>query len=225
MQEVAFANPDIEVVGIDLSHSMIEYATAQARVQGLDNARFEIMDMTGPLDFPDGYFDLINARLIAFLTPATWPKFLSECLRVIRPGGIYRETETEFSISNSKALERLEAIFKRALWAAGKSFSPEGLHMGITPMLGQLLRDAGCQNTGLQVHAIDYSAGTSYYEGFCHDWRASYKLTQPFFVRTKVATQEELDQLYEQMVLDTLSDNFRAVYLLLTSWGEKSGAR
>lgn len=66
---MAFAYPDIEVVGIDISQQMIEYARAQARVQGLDNAYFHVMDATQPLDFPDSSFDLINGRTLAFLPP------------------------------------------------------------------------------------------------------------------------------------------------------------
>src|SRR5437588_5676239 len=41
--DVAYTYPDKEVVGIDISQTMINYARARARVQGLDNASFRVM--------------------------------------------------------------------------------------------------------------------------------------------------------------------------------------
>src|SRR2546421_12759657 len=60
--EVASTYPNIEVVGIDVSRAMIGYANTQARVQGLDNASFQVMDIQKPLNIPDGSFELVNAR-------------------------------------------------------------------------------------------------------------------------------------------------------------------
>src|SRR6266566_8486846 len=42
--DVAFEYPEIEVMGIDLSRTMVEYARARAGARGLDNARFCVMD-------------------------------------------------------------------------------------------------------------------------------------------------------------------------------------
>src|SRR5579859_2108688 len=40
--EVAFALPEIEVIGFDISQAMIDYARTRARVQGLHNASFQV---------------------------------------------------------------------------------------------------------------------------------------------------------------------------------------
>jgi SAM-dependent methyltransferase len=50
VQEVAFAYPQIEVTGMDVSQSMIAYATMQAKVQGLENAHFTVGDLLEPLN-------------------------------------------------------------------------------------------------------------------------------------------------------------------------------
>src|SRR5581483_4813107 len=72
--EMAFVYPHLEVVGIDKSRSMIDCARAQAYVQNLENAFFEVMDVTQPLQFPDDCFDIVNARFISsFLTIDDWP--------------------------------------------------------------------------------------------------------------------------------------------------------
>src|SRR6266478_487898 len=92
--DVAYAYPQINVVGIDISQGMIEYARAQAKVQLLDNASFINMDALKPLQFLDHSFDLVNTRLICpFMLTTAWPSLLQECMRITRPGGIARLTE------------------------------------------------------------------------------------------------------------------------------------
>ncbi len=121
--EVAFTYPKIEVVGVDVSRAMIDYANAQVRVQGLNNASFQVMDIQKPLDFPDGSFDLVNARFINFLPAAAWPRLMQELRRITRPGGVIRLTESEWwYFTNSPALENLNAMIIRALKLQGESF-------------------------------------------------------------------------------------------------------
>jgi SAM-dependent methyltransferase len=221
--EVAFTHPKIGVVGIDVSRAMIDYANAQVRVQGLDNASFQVMDIQKPLDFPDGSFDLVNARFINFLPAAAWPRLMQELRRITRPGGVIRLTESEWwYFTNSPALENLNAMIIRALKLQGESFSQSGRFTGVLPMLGRFLLDAGCVNVNYRSHVIDYSYGTEAYEGFRHDAAIVFKLFQPFIVRMGVATQEEVNQLYEQMQLEMMKDDFRGLMLPLTAWGERS---
>ncbi len=72
--EVAYAYPDKQVVGIDVDEGMISYATELARAARLDNVSFRVMNAIEPLDFPDAYFDLVNARfMVGFLPTTLWP--------------------------------------------------------------------------------------------------------------------------------------------------------
>src|SRR5579872_5017801 len=66
-RDVALQYPQIKVTGVDISNIMIEYAQAHASVGKIPNVSFEVMDITKPLDLPNNSFDLVNARLIAFL--------------------------------------------------------------------------------------------------------------------------------------------------------------
>jgi ubiquinone/menaquinone biosynthesis C-methylase UbiE len=221
--EVASTYPEIEIVGVDVSRAMIAYANAQARVQGLDKASFQVMDIQKPLNFPDGSFDLVNARFINFLPAAAWPGLMREFGRITRPGGVIRLTESEWwYFTNSPTLENLNAMIIRALQLQGESFSRSGRFTGVLPMLGRFLLDAGCVSVNYRSHVIDYSYGTEAYEGFRHDAGIVFKLFQPFIVRMGVATQEEVKQLYEQMQLEMGKDDFRGLMLPLTAWGEKS---
>jgi len=221
--EVAFTYPEIEVVGFDISRAMVDYARASARVQGLDNAEFLVMDMQKPLEFPDESFDLVNARFINFLPTATWPKLMQEFKRITRPGGAIRLTESEWwYFTSSPALENLNAMIIRALKLQGASFTESGRFTGVLPMLGRFLLDAGCASVNYKSHVIDFSFGTEAHEGFRRDADAVFQLFQPFIVRMGVATQEEVNHLYQRMQLEMLKEDFRGLMLPLTAWGEKS---
>jgi SAM-dependent methyltransferase len=60
---VAYALPDAEVAGVDISKTMIDYARARATSQGIANASFERMNIAEGLDFSDNTFDLMYAHL------------------------------------------------------------------------------------------------------------------------------------------------------------------
>jgi len=85
VREVAKRFPESQVVSIDLSERMVDYAAIQS--EHLNTVQFQVMDATAPLDFPDGSFDLVNARLVfGFLDQQSWPRLLSEGARVLRAG-------------------------------------------------------------------------------------------------------------------------------------------
>ena len=89
-------------------------------------------------------------------------------------------------------------------------------------MLGSFLLDAGCITINYQPHVIDYSFGTTAYQGFRQDAAVVFKSFQPFIVRMGVASQKELDLLYEQMTLEMMQEGFRGLMLPLTAWGVKA---
>src|SRR5262249_48084099 len=151
------------------------------------------------------------ARFIGFFPKKVWLPLLQECRRITRPGGIIRLTEIEMGIcgiTNSPALEQLNAFGTQALHHSGHGFSPDGRNMGTTPLLARLLREAGYQRLQQQAHVMDYSAGAEAYEGIYQNNMVAFKLIQPFLVQTGVTTQEQVDQIYEQMLLEMRSPDF-----------------
>jgi ubiquinone/menaquinone biosynthesis C-methylase UbiE len=221
--DVAHAYSKVQVTGIDMSKLMIKYARAQAKVQWLNNASFKVMNALKPLDFPDGSFDLVNARSIFGFMPTTaWPRLLQECMRIVRPGRVMRLTEFDtYGISNSPACEKINELGLRAFKLAGQSFSPDARSLGITPMLGRFLRNAGCINIRHMAHAIDYSAGTEAHAAMYENSMVVFKLSQPFLIKWGVATQEELDVLYDKALAEMMSDDFCGIWYYLTVYGTK----
>ncbi len=214
--------PEVEVTGIDISQTMVEYARAHAMARGFSNATFRIMNALKPLEFPDNSFDLVNARTItAFMYPAAWPALLKEVMRICRPGGTIRLTEGELPLTNSLAYETLNNMLSRAMFLAKRTFSPDGRHLGITPVLAHLLRDAGFHNIQKRVYVSEYIPGTDVYEGLYQDAQIGFPLVAPFLIQLGVTTKEEFERLHQLLLAEMLSDNFCAVAFPVTVWGQK----
>ena len=215
--------PHLQGVGIDISHLMMEYATSLTKSQGLSNVQFVVMDATQPLRFPDNTFDLVNGRILTgFLSTHQWSALLQECARITRPGGILRLTEAEWGFTNSAALDMLSSFTALGLYRAGHSFSPRGRTIGTANMLRFLLRQAGYEAIEHRAHAVDFSAGTQVHESNVQNLLVVYKQIQPFFAQMQLATEEELQRLYEQMEEDLQTEDFCGIDYYLTVWGHKS---
>lgn len=220
--DMASAYPHISVTGVDLSHIMIDYAQSQAQVRGVDNAHFKIMNVLEPLDLADNTFDLVNIRFISAFMPTTaWSTLVQECKRILKPGGILHLTDFELPISNSSAFEKMMGLAIRSFHLSKLSFSPEGRNVGITYMLGRFLRNAQFENIQHQVYAIEFSKGTENHMAMYQNWMIACKLAQPYLVKLGLATQEELDRLYQQMLVEMAEDDFCAVWYFMSAWGRK----
>jgi ubiquinone/menaquinone biosynthesis C-methylase UbiE len=218
----AQAHPEVQFVGIERSPQLVEQARAQARTHHLENVSFAVMDPFGPLDLPDASFDLVNARYLVGQLPAeTWPQALHEFVRLTRPGGIIRLTETDLPISSSPAYAQLGGLISQALFQTKRSFSPTGRLLSMTPVLKQLLRNAGCQQVQSVVAVVNFSAGTPAHEELAQDIAQTYQLVQPWLVASAVTTRQEVEQLYQQMLAELASEQFDAVAFSLIAWGTR----
>jgi len=220
--DVAKMYPDKRVTAIDVSQIMTAFARYQAREQKLHNTHFIVMDALKSLDFPDNSFDFVNARFISgFMPKAMWSALMQECLRITRPGGLLRLTEFESTISNSYAVERLCELLTRALYKSGRSFSPTGWQVAITPLLERFLRDAGYEHIQWMAHVLNSSAGTEEHLSQYQNGMAFFKLMQPFLVKSGESTPAEAESLYQQATEDMIAPDYCAVLYFLSAWGEK----
>jgi ubiquinone/menaquinone biosynthesis C-methylase UbiE len=220
--EVAFAHRDIQVLGVDINRGMIAYAQAWASVQLLENVCFEVMDVKQSLAFENNSFDLVNARfIVGFMDKSSWLPLLAECWRVLRPAGILRLTECELGISNSPALQRLSGYLYEALYKQGRTFSIDGHSIGITHMLGKLLREAGFEKIEKRAFLLDASCGTELYDSSRKVAEVSFALLKPYLVSSGVIEEEAFDTLYNDMILEMMQDDFTSVSFGIIAWGVK----
>lgn len=222
--DLAFSHHDIDVVGVDISKLMIDYASARAHAQELHNVSFHIMDITKPLTFADASFDLVNARfLVAVLYRDAWVPFLQECLRILRPGGILRLTEPiDLGLTSSPSYEKLSGWMVHFYWQRGYSFSPDGKTIGLTHRLPYLLRQQGYQDVHQVGYAMDFSIDQEDTWKLMHDnAMIGMKKACDLFVKVGLAEREEVDMLYNQMMIDIYGEDFSAVWHFATTQGKK----
>jgi ubiquinone/menaquinone biosynthesis C-methylase UbiE len=221
--DVAHEFPHLQVEGIDTSRTLIEYARASARSQKLANVHFSIMNALQPLEFPDNAFDVVNARMLfAVVPPEKWPALLQECLRITVAGGTIRLTEWELPLTNSPAYEQISRLFARTLYGIGRSFSPDGYHVGIIPMLGSFLRTLGCENVQSKAHTFDFSFGTTNYDDAYQNAKLIYIQAKPMMIQGGLIGEEEYDILYNQMLAEIRQPDFSGMSFLCTTWGTKA---
>ncbi len=220
--DVARTYPEAQVIGVDLSRTAVELGREKAQAEGIQNVTFRIMDVLKPFEFETSSIDLVNARSVFQVLPLTaWPTFIQECLRIVRPEGMFRLTEGEFGLSNGPATEKLASLRESTMHHDGKSFSPDGRHTGITPMLWLFLRNAGFEHIQQKAYAIEYLGERDAQGDLYHNLIALYKLLGPIIAKTGMVTQEEYNTLYKQFIAEMESKDFCQVWYYLTVWGQK----
>ena len=220
--DMAYEYPQAEVTGVDISRRMVEYGQALAREQHLHNATFQVMNVLEPLGFPDNSLDLVNGRaMFGFMSRADWPRLLKECMRILKPGGILRLTEIEFGISNGPATEKLAGLFLRALSLTGRSFSPDGRHLSITPMLRPLMREAGFEHMRSVPHMLDASFGSEDHGPQVQNHALANRGLQRFLTRLGLIDDEEFENLYQQSLNEMHAEDFCSIWYILTALGRK----
>ncbi len=221
--EAARAYPNLSLlVGVDISNKMLDYARAQARALQIDDrVEFHQMDALRMLEFPTAYFDLVNERSgTSWLRTWDWPKFLQECQRVTRPGGVIRVTEFTLVVeSTSPALRRLVELAIEAFYRSGHLFTQA--NDGVTKELARLLRQHGLQDVQTRAHVMEQRASTPEGQLFVEDWRRLFLVIVPF-LREWTRLPEDYQDIYHQMLHQMQQPDFAATMRLLTAWGTRS---
>lgn len=213
--DVARAFPEIEIVGIDSSR-MVAYAQAQkwAELEETQRVQFQAMDVTSPLSFPDESFDLVHGRhLSGVLKSGEWLHLLKEGFRVLRPGGVISLLEGDSwnmgAPDSCPAMARLSFLHCEALTRSGRSFCGGGFGIGVSPVLGVFLDEAGFKQINQRPYLVELFHQARAYDEHLQNVIALLKLLQPFLIHAGVSTRHELDQLYPQAVEEIRSKQFR----------------
>ncbi len=226
--EAAKAYPTIrKLIGVDVNAHLIDYARKQAEEEGVsDRVEFMEMDALLVLEFPKGYFDLVNLRFgTSFMRTWNWPKMLSELKRVTYPGGVVRLTDLVRFHASHPAVIRQIAIFGEALFNAGHLFSPgkseetvtEGT-AGIGNDLVRLLDQYGLHNIQTRISTVNYRAGTPAGQQFIENIRLGSQNMIPF-VRKWGALPDDFEKLRQESLEATQQPGFSGSWDILTAWG------
>jgi ubiquinone/menaquinone biosynthesis C-methylase UbiE len=223
---IAMQYPETEVVGVDISQTMIGYANNYVKTQKIPNLQYQVMDINQPWKFADASFDVINARtLVGVLNAQKWQHVIAEIMRVITPGGIVILTEPDDpGRSNSLAFERVVRIILDMTHRHGIGHHPLGTHFGMIPMLVAYLCQAGFERVETEAHVINFSINTPAHDAVTDDLKRGFYALRPVISRLGIASLDEFDQLHDAMVNAFASPDFYAVWFWLRVWGKKPGS-
>lgn len=138
---LAAAAAPAEMHGIDMEESQVELARAVAQAENLDNALFQVGDVTD-LPFEDEYFDVAHCHNVLMHVPDTMAA-LNEVKRVLKPGGIIGCSEmiceSSFTYPDYGVLRRAWDIFEELL-------SNDDGHPQMGKAMKTRIMDAGFEN-------------------------------------------------------------------------------
>ena len=143
-------------------------------------------------------------------------------MRVTRPNGIIRLTESVGAESNSPDFLWLVSLLAQALYEDERSFA-NGNTLGISFMLAPMLQEAGCSIIQQKDIAVDYSSDAKISQRARHHFQITFS---PFFlgsfiVQTGVISTEAYQHGYERAMKAMASPEFHATWHLLTVIGKK----
>lgn len=222
VMDVAYEYPDIQVVGLDISTKMIDYAKARAQAEGRANASFLVVDATKSLPFPDGFFDLVNGRyMVGFIKRELWPAVIQEFDRVTRPGGIIRLSEPhDVGATSSEAFKKFLIWLYMSMSKLGYAFSTTGTDVGITPWLTGFLNDIGLLDISIRPSVLDFSYGTEAHLPQCENLAVVFQNTKLLFTSLGVS-EAEFQAVTEQAKQEMYAADFKGLWYMLTAWGRK----
>ncbi|HLI71629.1 MAG TPA: class I SAM-dependent methyltransferase [Ktedonobacteraceae bacterium] len=207
------------LIGVDASHLMIDYAHEQAQIQGVsDRVEFHVMDALRMLEFPTGFFDLVNQRAgMSWLRTWDWNKLLTEYRRVAKPGGVIRVTEGDLiPENNSPALTRIGELGVEATYQAGHLFTAEP--GGLRKELAALLKRHSIQQIQTREYVLEYRAGTDEWRDLFEDLGYGIRTGLPFLQKwTRVP--DNYEEICQQALTEMQQPDFVATWHVLTAWG------
>lgn len=223
MMQMASNYPHLQqIIGVDISRRMVEYANIQAEAAEVSNVAFRVMDILQPLDFPDASFDLINGRfLLGFMKREQWPMLLAECYRLLRPGGILRITEQESGFSNDPSYQQYMDIWGAAWRKAGHAFAQTNAFIGVTVELKRLMHEAGLREPHHRPISIDLSTDQPAHREMLENLALALHLASPFLLALHVSTKRKIEILVKDMESLIGKQDFAAYWFLQTIWAEK----
>ncbi len=220
--EVAFKHPHLEVVGTDFNENMVNYAKARGRAQRLKNVFFQAMSWTEGFDFPDNTFDFINGRLLVLLLPQKyWAAVIQDAFRILRPGGILRLIDTDTILTSSWAVDTIHHWTLQVFQRNGFGFSPTGRTLGMSPILPYLVRNAGFVDVRSERYSIDFSTGTDNWGILYRNIEMACTSLMPQIVAMKIASQEYFDEVFRQVHIDMMSNDFYGIWPFFSLIGVK----
>jgi ubiquinone/menaquinone biosynthesis C-methylase UbiE len=219
--EAAKAYPEMSLVGIDISNKMIEYASKQAKNSKVHNqVEFREMDTLRQLEFPSDGFDLVNLRFgVSFIRQWDWPRVVSEMLRVTKPGGVVRITDSKIvHQSSSPGLMAFQLLVAHALNMAGHIATLD--ESGVTLQLAPWLQRFGARQVATKTYSIRCQMEMEAGKGYVEDITIAMRTLRQFILKW-ARVEDDYEQVCDLVRKQIAQPDFYAVWELITAWAVK----
>lgn len=185
----------VEVIGVDLNDSAIQYCNELAAVAEHSRLEFLKMDILQPLAFEDESCDLVNARLLTGILPCQyWDTLLGECYRILKPGGMVRLIEPTCNvIEGAPSAHEFNVIMMRTFYQFGKTFSEH--EYGVAAALNRLFHASPFVDVQQQAYFLDCSAWAPLFEPLTENFILSVKMLKPLVLAYGGITEEHFEAL------------------------------
>lgn len=217
--------PHVQFTGIDALPEAVKYTNADASTQNRKNVHFRLGNILEPLDIPSNSVDIVLSRFVAGVVPRSyWQDFANECYRITKPGGHIMLVEPEFVVAiECPSFDFMVRALANAFYEFGKGFSR--VSIGLSPVLGKFLQDAGYVHIQREVCLIDCSPETPYHKRIVDDYidaTNNMKASKPLRnVLMQQMTEDELDSRIEAMSQE-LRNKPRLDWYVVVVRGEKT---
>ncbi|HET9999418.1 MAG TPA: class I SAM-dependent methyltransferase [Ktedonobacteraceae bacterium] len=261
LRSIARDYPQLQCIGIDQDEAMVSMANALAQQEGLSQVGCFASDLNSiaPDLFPLEKFDLVHISFAGrFVMSVDYAGLARTCMKLCRPGGFVCWTEGELPVTNSPAFERLVGLLCEALDEAGQSFIPESMWelsallaksrgsiavdrahfkrrlLGITPMLGLWLREAGRGMNAAssermrrlfkysalpqKPYAILLSSRSIMHKSFVHMAARLLREVRRFLLRMGVISEAEYDELCARVEKELAAEDFCGLAFVVRVW-------
>jgi ubiquinone/menaquinone biosynthesis C-methylase UbiE len=224
IRECVRKEPEIaEIWGIDNNKRVLSYATNHPTTKQNKRVKFGLMNILEPLEFPDGYFDCVNLRFITGVldrSEEAWLKLFNECLRILKPGGFLRDTESEMSwIPLAPSTNTMLYALMQFMWKRDKAFA--SWQMAVTPIVADVLGQLSLTDVREQVIALNYSHGTELHKLVVGDMIHIMQVVRAGIISLGGIPEDQYDDLLAKMNEEMYGPKFRARWPLVSWTGRK----
>jgi ubiquinone/menaquinone biosynthesis C-methylase UbiE len=172
--------PGGEVLLTDAAEAMVEAARRRAQAAGVTNVSFRVLDAEW-IDAPAASFDAVLCRW-GLMFPADPEAALSECRRVLRPGGRLAVAAWDAPEANPMMTEIGRELLEQGLTAPPEPDAPGPFRFSPPGRLAELLYGGGF--TEVEVETLELEARFPSFQAYWESQSARSHATQEALVLT-----------------------------------------
>ncbi|GAC1656067.1 MAG: hypothetical protein NVS4B12_28600 [Ktedonobacteraceae bacterium] len=226
--DLAKRYPKLRIYGLDANDEALHQAKVRRNISSLRGVELRHMDLSlQALPVPDTCVDFVHMqRFAGYVKPQAWPKFIRECIRVLRPDGWLNVVELELCEISSPACITIYRSFLKARARLGRTLDESGSTLGVAQRLYAMLHEVGLYEIGYDVFTVDLGAlGGSTAHAFLSEMVRLAFVAKPLVVQQGVLESEEFDHLVEQARVEIQSRDLCGWAMLLSAYGRCGGEK